>query len=111
MYIKTDSSIQKVILFYLGVYPSQTRINWNIRDTGTNIILKKQKGNGNHVGEDSCTSDSLAERGAAKYLQLLDQAADWCTDLGMYIIDWHSIGNLKVELFQDPMYNTTQKKL
>ena len=51
------------------------------------------------------------ERGAVKYLQLLDEAVDWCTDLGMYvIIDWHSIGNLKMELFQDPMYNTTQKE-
>jgi len=51
------------------------------------------------------------ERTPAKYLQLLDQAVEWCTDLGMYIIiDWHSIGNLKMELFQDPMYNTTQKE-
>jgi endoglucanase len=51
------------------------------------------------------------ERSAVKYLQMLDSAANWCTDLGMYIIiDWHSIGNLKMELFQDPMYNTTQKE-
>jgi len=51
------------------------------------------------------------ERTPSKYLQLLDSAADWCTDLGMYIIiDWHTIGNLKMELFQDPMYNTTQKE-
>jgi hypothetical protein len=51
------------------------------------------------------------ERTPAKYLQLLDSAVEWCTDLGMYvIIDWHSIGNLKMELFQDPMYNTTQKE-
>jgi len=51
------------------------------------------------------------ERSPAKYLVLLDSAASWCTDLGMYItIDWHSIGNLKMELFQDPMYNTTQKE-
>lgn len=29
----------------------------------------------------------------------------------MYIdIDWHSIGNLKTELFQDPMYDTTMKE-
>ena len=29
----------------------------------------------------------------------------------MYVdIDWHSIGNLKMELFQDPMYDTTQKE-
>jgi aryl-phospho-beta-D-glucosidase BglC (GH1 family) len=49
------------------------------------------------------------ERTPAKYLALLDQAVQWCTELGMYvIIDWHSIGNLKMELFQDPMYNTTK---
>ncbi len=51
------------------------------------------------------------ERTPARYLQLLDSAVEWCTDLGMYIIiDWHTIGNLKMELFQDPMYNTTQKE-
>ena len=50
-------------------------------------------------------------RTPAKYLQLLDQAVQWCTDLHMYvIIDWHSIGNLKMELFQDPMYDTTQAR-
>jgi endoglucanase len=49
------------------------------------------------------------ERTPEKYLKLLDQAADWCTDLGMYIIiDWHTIGNLGMELFQDPMYNTSK---
>ena len=46
-----------------------------------------------------------------KYFELLDQAVEWCTDLGMYvIIDWHSIGNLGMELFQNEMYNTTQKE-
>jgi len=46
-----------------------------------------------------------------KYLELLDQAVEWCTELNMYvIIDWHSIGNLGMELFQDPMYNTTKKE-
>jgi len=51
------------------------------------------------------------ERTPIQYVTLLDSAASWCTDLGMYIIiDWHSIGNLKMELFQDPMYNTTQKE-
>jgi endoglucanase len=49
------------------------------------------------------------ERTPEKYLQLLDQAAEWCTDLEMYIIiDWHSIGNLGMELFQNPMYNTSK---
>jgi hypothetical protein len=51
------------------------------------------------------------ERTPEKYLELLDQAVDWCTDLGMYvIIDWHSIGNLGMELFQNPMYNTTKRE-
>jgi endoglucanase len=49
------------------------------------------------------------ERTPEKYLELLDQAVEWCTDLGMYvIIDWHSIGNLGMELFQDPMYITSK---
>ena len=44
-----------------------------------------------------------------KYLQLLDQAVEWCTELNMYvIIDWHSIGNLEMGLFQDPSYNTSK---
>ncbi len=47
-------------------------------------------------------------RGAEDYLALLDQAVEWCTDLGMYVdIDWHSIGNLQEGLFQDPMYETS----
>jgi endoglucanase len=46
-----------------------------------------------------------------KYLQLLDQAVDWCTELGMYvIIDWHVIGNLGMELFQNPEYMTTKQE-
>lgn len=48
------------------------------------------------------------ERSPEKYLQLLDQAVEWCTELELYIIiDWHSIGNLKTEMFQDPMYITS----
>lgn len=51
------------------------------------------------------------ERGQEAYLRLLDQAVEWCTDLGMYvIIDWHSIGNLEMELFQNPMYNTSKQE-
>ena len=51
------------------------------------------------------------ERTPEKYLELLDQASDWCTDLGMYImVDWHSIGNLGMELFQNPMYNTSKQE-
>ncbi|MGD2093709.1 MAG: cellulase family glycosylhydrolase [Phycisphaerales bacterium] len=51
------------------------------------------------------------ERTPSKYLELLDQVVEWCTELEMYvIIDWHTIGNLKMELFQNPMYDTTQKE-
>jgi endoglucanase len=48
------------------------------------------------------------ERGEEKYLELLDQAVAWARELGIYLIlDWHSIGNLKEEKFQHPMYVTT----
>lgn len=51
------------------------------------------------------------KRGAPAYLELLDQAVDWCGELGMYvIIDWHSIGNLHMELFQHPMYETSRRE-
>jgi aryl-phospho-beta-D-glucosidase BglC (GH1 family) len=51
------------------------------------------------------------ERTPAEYIKLLDQAVAWCTELKMYVIlDWHSIGNLQTELFQDPMYETTKQE-
>jgi endoglucanase len=51
------------------------------------------------------------ERTPEVYLKLLDDAVKWCTELKMYvIIDWHSIGNLEMELFQDPYYETTKKE-
>lgn len=47
-------------------------------------------------------------RTPVKYLELLDQAVAWCTELHMYvIIDWHSIGNLKSGMYQAPMYDTS----
>ncbi|HEY1791405.1 MAG TPA: cellulase family glycosylhydrolase [Opitutaceae bacterium] len=50
-------------------------------------------------------------QGKEAYLRILDQAVDWCTDLGMHvIIDWHSIGNLQSQMFQEPIYNTTQQE-
>ncbi len=49
------------------------------------------------------------ERGEENYLKLVDEGIKWSEENGMYvIIDWHSIGNLKTELFQHPMYNTTK---
>jgi endoglucanase len=47
------------------------------------------------------------ERGQDAYLGLLDQGIAWAGELGMYvIIDWHSIGNLRTNLYQHPMYDT-----
>ena len=54
---------------------------------------------------------ALKQRGFDNYLQLLDEAVKWCTELKMYvIIDWHSIGNLKMEIFQADMYETSLKE-
>jgi len=50
-------------------------------------------------------------RSPVKYLQLLDQAVEWSTELGLYvIIDWHCIGNLGMELFQNSEYITTRQE-
>jgi len=51
------------------------------------------------------------ERGGVEYIKLLDQAVQWATDLGMYVmIDWHSIGNMTTGVYQDPMYNTNKEE-
>jgi hypothetical protein len=51
------------------------------------------------------------ERGAEAYLALLDQGVAWARELGLYVvIDWHSIGNLRTELYQNPMYETTRQE-
>ncbi len=51
------------------------------------------------------------ERGEQEYIKLLDQGIVWATELELYvIIDWHSIGNLKNEMYQNPGYETTKKE-
>ena len=50
-------------------------------------------------------------RGRNEYLKLLDSGVKWATDLSLYVIvDWHSIGNLRTEMYQSPMYETTRKE-
>ncbi|HEY5918630.1 MAG TPA: cellulase family glycosylhydrolase, partial [Chryseolinea sp.] len=50
-------------------------------------------------------------QGKDNYIKLLDQGVEWAASLGMYvIIDWHSIGNLRSEMFQHIMYETTRKE-
>lgn len=55
--------------------------------------------------------EALRSRGYKEYFALVDQGINWAEELGMYVIlDWHSIGNLKSELFSSPMYNTSRKE-
>ncbi|HSD65419.1 MAG TPA: glycoside hydrolase family 5 protein [Vicinamibacteria bacterium] len=50
-------------------------------------------------------------RGTQAYLALLDQGVAWARETGLYVmVDWHVIGNLRTELMQAPMYDTTRKE-
>ncbi len=50
-------------------------------------------------------------RGKENYMKLLDEGVQWATELGLYVnIDWHSIGNLRSEMYQNAMYETTKKE-
>jgi endoglucanase len=70
-----------------------------VKDMGTNLV---------RIPVHPSAWRSRTKRG---YLALLDQAVDWCTDLGMHvIIDWHSIGNLESGMFQQPMYDTSKQE-
>lgn len=47
-------------------------------------------------------------RGPKAYFELLDQTIRWANELSMYVIvDWHSMGNLRTEMYQHEMYDTT----
>jgi len=51
------------------------------------------------------------KKGEQEYLQLLRKGVSMARAQGLYvIIDWHSIGNLKSQLFQHPMYETSLKE-
>ena len=50
-------------------------------------------------------------RGKENYIKLLDEGIKWATELSLYVnIDWHSIGNLRTEMYQNNMYETTRKE-
>jgi endoglucanase len=50
-------------------------------------------------------------RGPKAYLALLDEGVGWARETGLYVmLDWHVIGNLRTELMQAPMYDTTRKE-
>ncbi len=50
------------------------------------------------------------QRGSDAYFELLDQAVQWASELGIYlIVEWHSMGNLEMGLLQHPMHETTKQ--
>jgi endoglucanase len=50
-------------------------------------------------------------QGKDQYLKVLDLGVAWAREMGLYvIIDWHSIGNLRTEMYQAEMYETTRKE-
>ena len=54
---------------------------------------------------------SWRTRGRERYLALLDQGVAWARESGLFVmVDWHAIGNLRTELMQNPMYDTTRKE-
>lgn len=51
------------------------------------------------------------KRGQEEYIKILDQGVAFAKEVGLYvIIDWHSIGNLRSQLYQSAIYETTQKE-
>ncbi len=51
------------------------------------------------------------QRGVEEYMRLLDDAVTWSSELGIYlIIDWHSIGNLHMEILAHDMHYTTKQE-
>lgn len=54
---------------------------------------------------------SWRAHGKDAYFKILDQGITWAAELGLYvIIDWHTIGNLRTEMFQADGYETTKKE-
>jgi len=54
---------------------------------------------------------NLNAMGWDRAFEVFDQGIEWAKKYGMYVImDWHSIGNLKDQLYTSPMYNTTKEE-
>lgn len=54
---------------------------------------------------------NLNSLGWEESLSAMDKGIEWAKKYGLYVImDWHSIGNLKEELYTSPMYYTTKEE-
>jgi endoglucanase len=79
--------------------------HWNKR------IFEEMKAWGANVVRVPVHPVAWRARGPRAYLALLDQGVGWARETGLSVmIDWHVIGNLRTELMQDPMYDTTRKE-
>ena len=54
---------------------------------------------------------NLNSLGWDETFEAIDRGVEWAKKYGLYVIlDWHSIGNLKDELYTSPMYDTTREE-
>ena len=82
-----------------------TQEHWN------KAYFKEIKNWGGNIVRFPVHPTAWTKLGKENYLKLIDDGVTWATELGMYvIIDWHSIGNLQTEMYQDDMYDTTLKQ-
>jgi aryl-phospho-beta-D-glucosidase BglC (GH1 family) len=64
---------------------------------------------GANVVRFACHPRAVRQRGWDEYFEILDRGVELARQHNLYVImDWHSIGNLKDELFTSAMYNTTK---
>jgi aryl-phospho-beta-D-glucosidase BglC (GH1 family) len=78
---------------------------WNAR------YLDEAKAWGANIVRFAIHPRAWRERGRDAYLALVDQGIEWARERDLAVIlDWHSIGNLRTELYQHPMYDTTRKE-
>ena len=75
------------------------------------MLFKELKSWGANVVRFPVHPKAWRERGAEEYYKLLDKGIELATQQGIYvIIDWHSIGNLRSEVFFLHMYDTSKKE-
>ncbi len=83
----------------------QTEGHWNI------AYFSEIKNWGANIVRFPVHPTTWRRRGEKQYLNMLDSGIAFARSLGLYvIIDWHSIGNLRTELYQSPNYETTKKE-
>lgn len=83
----------------------QTQGHWNT------ALFQEMKAWGANVVRFPIHPTAWRRQGKANYLKLLDEGIALAREQGLYVIlDWHSIGNLRTEMYQADMYETTRKE-